>query len=78
MAQELYPRKKLKQVYKNMPLDSYQQLRTGEHYVQRRQYIPIFTIHTERTSFTDGHEGYLQEHVTICNRITAFDLNWHG
>lgn len=43
------------QIYKNMPLDSYQQLRTvGALFTEKRQYIPIFT--TIKTSFTYGHE----------------------
>lgn len=34
----------LTQIYKNMPLDSYQQLRTvGALFTEKRQYVPIFT-----------------------------------
>lgn len=45
----------LTQIYKNMPLDSYQQLRTvGALFTEKRQYIPVFT--TIKTSFTYGHE----------------------
>lgn len=36
-------KKKLTQIYKNMPLDSYQQLRTmGALFTEKRQYINIY------------------------------------
>lgn len=45
----------LTQIYKNMPLDSYQHLRTmGALFTEKRQYVPIFT--TIKTRFTNGHE----------------------
>lgn len=53
-------RTNLTQIYKNMPLELYQQLRTvGALFTEKRQYIPIFT--TIKTSFTYGHEE-----VTSC------------
>jgi len=56
----------LTQIYKNMPLDSYQQLRAvGALFTEKRQYIPIFT--TIKTSSTYGHEevSYKLLRVTV-------------
>lgn len=45
----------LTQIYKNMPLELYQQLRiAGALFTEKGNYIPIFT--TIQTSFTYGHE----------------------
>lgn len=52
---EIQTKTNLTQIYKNMPLDSYQQLRiVGALFTEKRQYIPIFT--TIKTSFTYWHE----------------------
>lgn len=43
------------QIYKNMPLGSYQQLRTvGALFTEKRQYIPVFTtlkIHKQAITY---------------------------
>lgn len=43
-GQKIQTETNLTQIYKNMPLDSYQQLKTvGALFTEKRPYVPIFT-----------------------------------
>lgn len=62
--------KNLTQIYKNMPLDSYQQLRPMGALFTEKGNIPLST--TIKTSFTYGHEAYLHL-VSVTVMIGFYD-----